>query len=121
MFFLILLFQILLMDRLAEDIKFIQNIIPDVLKDIAPIIGLEDFSELETLTLAMKLLPSVLNFCLGIYARRQMIKNYYDIQQINNNSDMSRDQWATKDIYDAKSFSEVVFGTEINSSFFAYK
>lgn len=50
-----------------------------------------------------------------------MNQNIYEIQSISINSKLDREIWASKPLSEAKSFSDIVFGTEINKSFFAFK
>ena len=120
-FVVVLVYQILAMDILEEDLKFLTKIIPKFLIDTVHIIGLQDYSTLTTMTLAVKFIPFAINFCFGIYAHRQMMENANEINRINTNSTKRREMIEIKLVTDSESFAEVVFGTDINKAYFAFK
>ena len=120
-FLLVLGYQVVKMDILKDDIVVFDPIIPEFLQETIEIIGLEDYSELQTIELTLKFLPYVINFSLGVYARRQMITNSEKIKIIEENLDNITESCVTKPISDSESFEEIVFGTRFNFAFCMFK
>jgi hypothetical protein len=117
----ILSFQLLQMKILEDDLQIFEKLVPKFVKENIHIIGLENYSELETIQLALKLLPFVLNFSLGVYARRLMLTNSEKIKSLDNSLDEIRSSIINKPIIQSESFDEIVFGTRFSMSFLMYK
>lgn len=99
------------MDILKDDLEFFRKLIPEFVKKNTHIIGLENYSDLKTIELALKLLPYVLNFSFGVYARRQMINNSEKQKKIMINMANNRESIMSKPITDNESLEEIVFGS----------
>lgn len=109
------------MDILENDVQFFVRIIPDFIKRIGHIIGFEDYSQLKTIQLALKLLPYVLNFSLGMYARRQMVSNSDKHKRISLQKDNLPYLDMTRPISETETFEEIVFGSRFNFAFLMFK
>ena len=120
-FLSILAYQVLEMDILENDVQFFVRIIPDFIKRIGHIIGFEDYSQLKTIQLALKLLPYVLNFSLGMYARRQMVSNSDKHKRISLQKDNLPYLDMTRPISETETFEEIVFGSRFNFAFLMFK
>ena len=120
-FLSILAYQILEMDILEKDVQIFLRIVPDFIKKIVHIIGFEDYSQLKTIQLALKFLPYVLNFSLGMFARRQMVSNSDKHRKISLQKDNLNHLDISRPISETETFEEIVFGSRFNFAFLMYK
>ena len=121
LFLTILSYQILRMDIIADDLQFLENLVPKLIKQTSHILGIEDYSELKTIQLAIKLLPNVIHFSLGMYARRKMLRSAIKEQKLRDNINISKTSWVSQNIEFSKSLDEIVFDSEITFSYISFK